>query len=107
MERWTPYVLLPMLGLADQEIAAGWTGNGSAHQQQILFAIDFHDPQILDGFALVPHVPGEMLPGPHPRRERTRANASGRAMEHGAVQGIPAPQLPPLDSTSKSFALAH
>src|SRR5260370_40385652 len=47
------------------------------------------------------------LPGPDPRRERTRANASGRAMEHGAVRGIAAAEVPALDAALKSFALAH
>jgi hypothetical protein len=58
--------LLLALRLADQQIRARGAGNCSPHQQKILFAIHLHHAQILDGFAFVAHVPGEVLPGPHP-----------------------------------------
>src|SRR5579863_9269794 len=99
--------LLRALGLADQKIAAGRSGNGSAHQQKILFGIYLHYAQILDGLALVPHVPWKMLSRPHPRRERTGANAARRAMKHGAVCGIASAVVPALDAALKSLALAY
>src|ERR1700758_4089462 len=85
MKRLSSLSLLRALGLADQEIATGWTGNSSAHQQKILLGIDLHYAQILYRLALMPHVPGKMLSRPYSRRERAGADASRRAMEHGTM----------------------
>src|SRR5271154_3807971 len=78
------------LGLANKNIAAGGARNSAAHEQQVIFRIDSHHAQILGGLALMPHVPWEMLAGPHARGKRTRSDTAGRAMEHGAVRRIAA-----------------
>src|SRR5580658_5995985 len=95
------------LGLTNKNVTALRSRYCAAHQQQVLLGIHFHHPQILGSLALVPHVPGKMLPLPHTRGKRARSDPARRSVKHRSVARVAAAEMPALHAALKSLALAH
>src|ERR1700733_7206039 len=93
--------------LANKNVRSGRTRYRAADQQQILFGIHFHYPQILGGLALVSHVSRHVLPFPYARWKRTRSDPARRAVKHRAVARVATAEMPALHAALKAFALAH
>src|SRR6266404_5022935 len=93
--------------LADENVRSAWSGNRSAHQQQVLVGVHLHYLQILGRNLDVAHVTRKVLVLPDARRERTAADAARRAMMHRTVRRVAAAVVPALDAALKPLALAH